>query len=62
MPREEWTRAGRELGTEREVYMSEEPSDACQIRLNSEMDFGIRFKRTVRKYCSAKSNSSSRQP
>lgn len=62
MPREEWTRAGRELGTEREVYMSEEPSDTCQNRLNNTMEFDIRFRRTVRKYCSAKSNSSSRQP
>ena len=30
MPREEWMRVGKELGTESEVYIREEPSSARQ--------------------------------
>ena len=36
MPREEWTRVGKELGTESEVYIKEEPSsDRQRLKLGS---------------------------
>lgn len=54
-------RVGRELGTESEVYIREEPSRTCQHR-NLDLSGDVRFRSTVRKYCKEKSNSSSRQP
>lgn len=63
MPREEWIRVGSELGTEREVYISEEPSGSRQsLRLVVLDEVDVRFRSVVRRYCREKSNSSSRQP